>query len=195
MHIIYITGLGDQEAVWQRRAVRLWRLYGVKPYFFQVRWADGEPFSQKLKRLEDLVTKLQRNSGQQVGIVAVSAGASLGLHILVKRSEAIAGVVTICGKLLHPEAVMKSITQENPAFAESMSLMPETLSKCTPEILGKLLCVSPLADRVVSLHDQYIEGAHRRRAYSFGHAFTIGAQLVFGIRRNANFLKQQASLR
>ncbi len=190
MHVIYITGLGDRKATWQHRAVKSWRLYGVTPHFFRVGWADDETFSYKFKELLKLIDDLEKN-GEKVGLVAVSAGASMALHAFVERRSVI-GVVTICGKLQRPETVVEYVKRENPAFAESMTLLPTTLRNLTPSMRRRLYCIYPLSDHRVSVADQCIKGANRRRVYSFGHVLTIATQIIFGAHRNLRFLKLKA---
>lgn len=191
MHVIYITGLGDRHPVWQVRAVmKTWRLYGITPHFFRVGWGDGESLQAKLDRLERLIDTLHNAGNQKVGIVSVSAGASLALHLYAVRQNKVAGVVTICGKLLHPEGVGKEIRRQNPAFHESMEQISGTIQKLSTEDRKKILCVYPLVDRRVPVEDQYIEAAHKRRAYTLGHVFSIAVQLIFGARKNIAFLQQ-----
>jgi dienelactone hydrolase len=191
MHVVYITGLGDSHPVWQIRAVmKTWQLYGVAPHFFRVGWADDEPLRLKLARLEKRINELYEADRQKVGLVGVSAGASLALHAFVANQNKATGVVTICGKLLQPEKVGKQVRLQNPAFAESMDGINEIVQGLTPQQRKKILCVYPLTDRRVSVEDQYIEGANKRRVYSFGHTFTIATQLLFGARKNIRFLKK-----
>lgn len=178
MHVIYITGLGDQKAVWQRRAVAAWRIHGVMPHFFQVRWADDEAFGPKLEKLLKLVDELYEKDSREVGIVAASAGVSMALHALVARNERIKGVVSICGKIQHPEGVHDSYKHENPAFSKSMDLLPSTLRSLSGEMKQKITCLYPYADHVVPLQDQRIPGAKNKRVVSFGHVATITLQIT-----------------
>jgi len=190
MHVIYITGLGDSRPVWQFRVVmKTWQLYGVKPYFFKVDWANGT-LIEKLERLDRLITDLSSKDHRKVGLIGISAGASLALHTFVSHPDNVTGIVTICGKILRPESIHEMVKSQNPAFAESMAFMPDTLQKLTPELKSRLLCVYPLIDMVVATQDQHVPGARKRRVFSFGHGFSIALQLTFGARKNIRLLKQ-----
>lgn len=192
MHVIYITGLGDEDPKWQLRVVtKTWQLYNVDPYFFRVGWADGT-LGEKLERLDRVITNLHNKDRQPIGIVGISAGASLALHTFVARPDAIAGVVTVCGKILRPENVREETKRYSPAFAESMSRMPGTLDALTSELKRRILCVYPLADEVVAVQDQHIKDVYTRRVYSVGHGFSIATQLLFGARKNIHFLRRSA---
>lgn len=192
MDIIYVTGLGDDDPKWQFRVVmRTWQLYGIRPHFFRVGWTE-ETLTQKLRHLTRLIDDLYTESRQPVGVVGVSAGASLALQVFISRPESVAGVVTICGKILHPENVGQGVKRQNRAFAESMSRMPDTLQALTPRLKDRLLCIYPLTDRIVATQEQHVAGAHSRRVFSFGHIFSIAVQIVFGARKNIRFLKQHS---
>lgn len=192
MHVIYITGLGDNQPTWQIRVVtKVWKIYGVTPHFFRVGWAEGS-LSDKLTRLDKLITDLHGKDQQPIGIVSVSAGASLALHAFVAHADAVSGVVTVCGKIANPDKVLASVRRQNPAFAESMVKLPETLNALTPKLRKRIFCVYPLTDRIVATQDQRIDGAHARRVYSFGHVFSIALQLTFGARKNVKFLQRRA---
>lgn len=190
MHVIYITGLGDNQPTWQIRVVtKVWKIYGVTPHFFRVGWAEGS-LSEKLTRLDKLITDLQSKDQQPIGIVGVSAGASLALHTFAAHTDVVSGVVTVCGKIANPDKVLESVRRQNLAFAESMVKLSKTLNALTPELRKRILCVYPLTDRIVAIQDQHINGAHKRRAYTFGHVLTIAVQLVFGARKNLQFLRK-----
>lgn len=189
MHVIYITGLGDNNPKWQRRAVRVWKIYGITPHFFQVDWANGEDFSLKLARLLKQIDELATQT-LPVGIVAVSAGASMALHAFAAAPKQIAGVVTICGKIQHPDKVERTIRRNNTAFAHSMDILPASLAKIAKGNRKKILCLYPFVDGYVPIVDQRLDGAVNKRSYSFGHAPTILVQITFGIRRSLRFLRQ-----
>lgn len=162
----------------------------MTPHFFPVGWANGT-FSEKLGRLETLITELYKKDKQPVGIIGISAGASLALHAFVAKQDTVAGVVTICGKIQRPEVVRKKVKRQNPAFAESMARMPQTLAALSPTMRKRILCIYPLFDEIVAVRDQCLDGAQRRRVLSVGHVVTIAGQLLFGARKNAGFIMKQ----
>lgn len=189
MPVIYITGLGDNNPKNQIFLVNLWKIHRVKPVFFRVGWEDDEAFSTKLNRLSDLVDKLYTSYGK-VGLFATSAGVSMAFHGYASRPDKILGVVSICGKIGRPEYVLDRVKQKNPSFAESMSRLPETLSVLTPKIRKSIICVVPLADKIVDTQDQSLAHAQLRRAFSFGHVSTIALQISLFSGKNLRFLKK-----
>jgi hypothetical protein len=189
MYVIYIPGLGDHSPTLQRAVVKTWHLYRVKPHFFHVGWADGEPFAIKLRRLLHLIDQLHQKDSEPVGIIAASAGVSLALHAYQENPSCICGVVSICGKINRTEGTIASIRRQNPSFSESMDMLPGTISKIPSESRKNVLCVYPIVDRIVPLQDQVLDGAHRRKSWTFGHVVTIAAQLTIASYRNIIFLK------
>src|SRR3546814_24372 len=153
MHVIYITGLGDKKVAGQKKAVSTWKIYGVTPHFFQMNWADKEPFEAKFNRLKNLVDELNED-GKQVGVVAVSAGATAALNLYDARKDKISGIVTICGKIKRLETIDQAYKNENPAFAESANLSKTALANLTIADKKKIMCIRPIFDEVVAVRDQ-----------------------------------------
>ncbi len=191
MHVIYITGLGDDMPSPQQRAIKTWKLYGVEPIFFQSNWESKETFEEKLQRLRNAIDKAYVTSQKEVGLIAASAGVSLALHAYAHQKDVVAGVVSICGKIGRPEYVLDRVKRRSPSFARSMDVLPQTLSLLSPAERKHILCVVPFIDEVVATKDQVLEGAFMRRSWSIEHAVTIGYQLVFGAYKNCRFLRNQ----
>lgn len=191
MHVIYITGLGDDMPSPQKRAIKTWKLYGVEPIFFQSNWESKETFEEKLQRLRNAIDKAYVTSQKEVGLIAASAGASLALHAYAHQKDKVAGVVSICGKIGRPEYVLDRVKRRSPSFARSMDVLPQTISLLSPIERRHTLCVVPFFDEVVAIKDQVLEGASVRRSWSVEHAVTIGYQLVFGGYKNCRFLRNQ----
>lgn len=191
MRIIYITGLGDDNPTDQRCIVRFWKVYGITPVFFQVDWSSDESFDDKLKRLLDCIDKAYETSGRKVGVIAASAGVSAALHAYARRLDVITGIVSICGKIGRPEYVLDVVKKHNPAFAESMDMLSQTVDSIPLEARKRILCLIPFADRVVDTQDQALNGAINRRVWSTGHVVTIATQLTIGAYKNIRFLRKQ----
>lgn len=190
MHVIYITGLGDDMPSLQKRAIKTWKMYGVEPIFFQSNWESKETFDKKIERLcKTINDSYLASSDKKVGLIAASAGVSIALHAYAQQTNKVAGVVSICGKIGRPEYVLDRIKRRSPTFARSMDMLPQTLSLLSSAERERVLCVVPFFDEVVATKDQVLEGALVRRSWSIEHAITIGYQLVFGAYKNCLFLR------
>lgn len=175
--VLYVPGLGDTNPVWQQRAVRTWRLYGVEPHIFVMHWADGESFDKKLNRLTQMINELYGKNKVPVSLVASSAGASAVLHAYVRALDNVKNVVIICGKIAHPETVSKHYRQTNPAFATAMDTLPAALRSLSADERARVTSLIPLADHIVPVEDMRLTGARHRRLWSVGHIFTIAAYI------------------
>ena len=187
-HVIYIPGLGDSKATWQKRAVKTWSLWGVKPHTFQMMWADGEPFEPKFQRLLKLIDECAEDGS--VSLVCASAGASAAIPAFAARKDVISGVVCIAGKIHHPMAIGGAYRSRNPAFVEGAHTVGDALDE-VQDRLHNLLSIRSAFDPIVPARDSYLKGANNRVTIVMGHAATIGTQLLFGAPRFLRFLKAQ----
>ena len=163
--IIYVTGLGDKNVVWQKKIVNSWQIFGVKATLFQMNWTDEEPFSSKIDRLFELINKLKR-SGHNVSLVGASAGASAALSVFIRHKPAISGIVFICGKLAHPETVSPSYYQQKKTFKDALKYLGSNFAKLEPHDKQKMLSIHPLYDQTVEMSDTMIEGIRRNTSPS-----------------------------
>lgn len=190
--IIYVTGLGDSKARFQKKAVSSWRIFSVQPLFFQTKWADGKPFSEKLDRLIDLIDDSNKR-GHKVSLVGVSAGASMALSAFSLRKETINGVVCICGKINRPEAVGASYFIENPAFHQAIFGLRQHMDKLGSKDRGRILSISPLFDETVAVKDTKIVGAKNVTSPTLFHIPSIGLVISLFSFFPINFLKRLKS--
>lgn len=187
--IIYVPGLGDSRIAGQQRAVRTWTLYDVKPELFQMNWADGELFQPKLQRLLDTIDSLAEN-GYDVSLVGVSAGASAVLNAYAARKSKVHGVVIICGKVNHPEAVSPALYAKNPAFKESMDRLPDSLDVLGEQYRKRILSIRPIADYTVPVRDTRIKGVKQGLIPTIGHVPSIAYGISLGAYKAIRFLKK-----
>ncbi|MDB5184570.1 MAG: hypothetical protein JWN38_378 [Candidatus Saccharibacteria bacterium] len=190
--VIYIPGLGDRRTTGQLKAVQLWRIYGVRPELFVVRWFDSEPWPAKLqrllKRIDELVVR-----GFAIGLVASSAGAAAALNAYAARKKVISGVVLIAGKVNRPQAIGSGYSGPNPSFLTAAYDSQAALASLTPADRSRILTRSGMRDMVVPKHDSHIPGAKNRIVPSFGHLATIASQMVLGAPTFIHFIKKQAT--
>lgn len=193
MHVIYVTGIGDTKKYGQRFAVALWRLHGVTPHFFNGAWGDvSESYGQKLDRLLTLIDRLHAY-GKPVSIVGASAGASLSLHAYAARKSQLHGVVCISGKIHNPERIQSRVKEHNPAFMDSLHVLPRTLSALSVADRQRILSVYSDGDNTVPMDDSLIEDTNMRLVGHGNHVITISNQITFGAGQLFSFLKQLPS--
>jgi pimeloyl-ACP methyl ester carboxylesterase len=192
LHIIYITGLGDHKAEGQRRAVASWRLWGVEAELFQVKWGDKEPWPPKFQRLLKRIDTLV-GQDKQVGLVAVSAGASAAINAYSARKDVVAGVVCIAGKINRPQAIGRRYREDNPAFVTSVEDCQKALESLNSSDRRRILSRFAVFDGIVSLKDSRVPGARNHFVPTIGHIPTIAIQITLGAPSFIHFLKQQVN--
>jgi hypothetical protein len=190
--IIYIPGLGQPEARGQRRLVSTWRLYGVRPETFLMKWGDGEPFALKFERLLQRIDDLHKQ-GHDVSLVAASAGAGAAINAFAHRKDTVNGVVCLAGKINSPGAIGGNYRSRNPDFVESADMVPASMKRLDyendrPRIMSRYAMFDP----VVSKKDSLIAGGNNVMVLTSGHALTIAVQLLFGVAIWVRFLKNIA---
>ena len=194
LHIIYIPGLGDDNVGVQRKAVRTWRLWGVEPELFQMKWGDSEPWQQKFERLLARIDTLTSN-GTQVALVGASAGASAVINAYAARKNSIAGCVLLAGKVNRPNKIGDRYRRDAPAFVNSAYTCEQSLQRLNNTARKHILSRFASIDEVVYKADSIIPGAKNQMVPSIGHAVTIASQLVFGAHSFIRFLKHQHPVR
>lgn len=190
LHVIYVPGLGDAMPAAQRKVVGLWRWWGVEPELFQMNWADNVPWQTKFEKLLGRIDALTAE-GKQVALVGASAGASAVINAYAARKKQISGVVCLCGKINHPEAIGPAYRSRNPSFVESAEAAPNSLSKLSSIDRTKIQSRYSILDGVVRRRDSVVPGAQNRTILTVGHSITIALQLIFGAPFFLRFLKRR----
>lgn len=154
-------------------------------------WSDGsETFEQRLTALLNEVD-LRLAKGYKVSLVAASAGATAAIHAYVVRLNEINAIVTIAGKINHPETVHRYHKKANPLFWEAVQQMPQVLVKLPSASRKRILSVRARHDPIVTAQDSILEGAYNKVSWTSGHSITILWQLFFGAPAIIRFIKQQ----
>lgn len=178
-YVLYIPGLGDHNLVGQCFVVRKWRLFGVKPIIIPMIWNNNEPFNDKLAKITSQVDSLFAD-GHRVSLVGISAGGSAVINALAARNGKIHRVALICGEVNPAITVAPKLVKENPAFAESVDLLQESLDKLTKEDRARIRSYRPIADKVVPINDTKISGAETKLMPTFGHLASIIYAITLG---------------
>ncbi|MDB5176105.1 MAG: hypothetical protein JWM81_963 [Candidatus Saccharibacteria bacterium] len=187
--VIYIPGLGDERLTGQRRAIKTWAWYGVKPELFQMHWTDQEPWDKKFERLLSRIDTLV-GEGRRVAIVAASAGASAAINAYASRKNVVNAVVLIAGKVHRANAIHPALIRNNPSFGTSAFDSQAALASLTPEDRRRILSRYGIIDGVVTPADSRIPGARNRAVPSIGHFFTIASQLILGAPSFIHFINK-----
>lgn len=183
---IYIPGLGDSAARGQDNAVKDWRKHGIELEYHPVGWGDGEPFAPKLKKLTQRIDELHKKSGK-VTLIGSSAGASGVLNAAATRPDKVSSVISICGKILNSDLTHPAFL-ENPAFADSVKMLPNGLKELHKAKVP-ILSVNSLYDGRVPKRDTVIEGAKIITMPVIGHVPTIAYSISVGKKRIAQFIR------
>lgn len=189
--VIYIPGLGDRKTyAWaQKLALTLWRTSRITPCYFIVGWADEhETYEQKRTRLLKTIDAAADN-GYTVSIVAASAGSNLALSGLAARPNSIHRVVSICGKINHPETVNAALFALNPSFKDAMRAVQKDLATLPAEQRKKILIVRATRDSFVPARDGEVPGAHTHALHSVGHVFSIFMAITIFRHISLRFIK------
>ena len=190
-YVIYVPGLGDNKWLIQGILVYAWRLYGVKSVTRTMNWLDPESFEEKLTRLlVEIDEKLAR--GYAVSLVGASAGAGAVVNAYAARKGQISGVVNICGKIQNAQTISEATYMRNPAFKESMAMLPSSLDKLSANERSRILNLHPKADATVPVRDTFIEASIEKTMPVVGHSLGIIIALSMYGRFICRFLKQQA---
>ena len=191
LYIIYVPGLGDSSVANQRKAIKTWKWYGVSAELFQMNWADDIAWSVKFEKLLARIDKLAAE-GYSVGLVGASAGASACINAFAARPDKIVGIVSIAGKINHPESIGPKFRVGNPSFIESAYAAPKALETLGPEQRRHILSIYSVKDGLLMRRDSRVPGARNRLTLVMGHPFVIAAQITLGAPGFIWFLKRQA---
>jgi hypothetical protein len=190
LHLIYVPGLGDAKVAGQRRAVSTWRWYGVEAELFQMNWSDNVSWPVKFGKLLARMDALTAE-GKQVGLVGASAGASACINAFAARPDKIIGVVSIAGKINHPETIGQKVRAENPSFIESAYAASKALETLGLDQRWRILSIYSVKDGLLMRRDSQVSGAHNRLTLVMGHPFVIAAQITLGAPGFIWFLRKQ----
>lgn len=194
IHGIYVPGLGDHRRPMERKFGTLWLRwrYGIILEDHPMRWGNGEPFGPKLEKLGWHIDDLHNQFGEIV-LLGSSAGFGAVLNAYAQRQDKILAVVGLCGKVHNPQTVAHSF-KKNPAFKESLAMLPTSLSQLEQAgLLGSVLSLKPLADNIVAPEDTIIVGAHSATLGAKGHALGIIWGLTGDSAKTANFMRQRTT--
>lgn len=168
IHILYISGLGDNYDSFRLRALKRWRFRNVTVELIPMRWKQGS-FEQKITQIDRAI---DRAKNKRVVLIGESAGGSMAVHMLARRDD-LYKVVTLCGKNTHPETVSEIYYRNHPAFVTSMQRLNESLAALTAEKKRDFVSVHPLYDPTVPVKETLIDGCRQVRLPVVGHFFAI----------------------
>ena len=173
-YIIYIPGLGDHYDGLRRRALSLWRLFGVTAELVPMQWYDGMSLPAKREAVQNAIDAAVAK-GNRVSIIGESAGATLALS-LFSTDDRLHRLITLCGVVDPHAAVSPKIYQRSPAFQSSMNHLADVdMSLLDTQ---KITVITSIYDPVVSQKTNVIKNSKPLRVPSIGHFVTIALCLT-----------------
>ncbi|HRV76242.1 MAG: hypothetical protein H6799_03365 [Candidatus Nomurabacteria bacterium] len=188
--VIYIPGLGDNKPRGQKLALNLFRIFGIKPYYFPIGWADSDTYENKMDELDSLIYRFYKDSS--VNLFAASAGASAAVNSYARNLDKINSVSLVCGKIQNINKIHSSYYSKNPNFKDSVIELEDSLSKLNTNSRAKILSIRPQKDPVVAPKDTIIEGAKNLQSFTYGHTPTIIHYLTLGNPRIVWWIKKNS---
>jgi hypothetical protein len=168
VHILYLSGLGDNYDPMRLRLLRWWRYRNVTVELVPMKWHDGT-FEQKIARIDRAI---DRAKGKRVVLLGESAGGSMAVHMYARRDD-IYKVMTLCGKNTQPEKVGEHYYRNHPAFRTSMERLNDSLAQLDAEKRRRFVSIHPLYDPTVPIRETVLPGCRQVRLFAVGHLFVI----------------------
>jgi hypothetical protein len=186
--VIYIPGLGDRRKFGQDQIIKLWRVFGITPYYFPINWYKKEGFDKKLGRLLESIEELKRVHGS-VSLVGISAGAGAAINAFA-TSNSVDSVILVCGKINNPQTIGEQRFKLNPDFRKSAFDVSRSLEKLNKSDRARILSIHPWSDDVVPIKDTMVEGAQEKTFAGWSHVSGIFFTVIFGGRTISKFIKE-----
>jgi hypothetical protein len=186
--VIYIPGLGDRRKFGQNQIIKLWRVFGITPYYFPINWYKKEGFDKKLGRLLESIEELKRVHGS-VSLVGISAGAGAAINAFAS-SNSVDSVILVCGKINNPQTIGEQRFKLNPDFRKSAFDVSRSLEKLDKPHRSRILSIHPWSDDVVPIKDTIIEGAQEKTFAGWSHISGIFLTVIFGGRTISKFINK-----
>jgi hypothetical protein len=181
--VIYVPGLNDTKFVntaLSHFLPLLWKMYGFEIIIFQPRWGKGN-LKEKLNRILQLIDSLKKTN-TKIYLVGQSAGGSFVLNVFSLRTDSVARVVNIGGRLLKGNhGFPLSIAAKNSiAFKESvLTFENKNNKKLTVKDKKKILIIRPIFDEIVPKDTITIEGVKMQTIPTIEHTLSGIAACTF----------------
>lgn len=177
--VIYVPGLGDHNLKNQRRALKLWRIYGVKTEICAMDWLVDEPWQTKLQRLLDQI-EFHAKQGDSISLIGVSAGSTAVLQALAANPAQIHSVALVCPKFQYPETVHPMRYKMNPALKEAIIQSVQAVQKLTDDDKSKITIYRPIYDNLLPVKETQIPGVKSKVMIALTHVGGIAHALTVG---------------
>ncbi len=154
-------------------------------------WRNKEGFSKKLKRITDKIDGLSKQ-GHRVYLSGTSAGASAVLAAYAVRPN-VGGIITIAGKIYHPETISRHTQDENPDFFEAATLIQDNLKILSQrDDIKNILCIYCPKDKTVPHKDAVIPDGTDYRVPGWNHGSGIFFGVILGAPAIARFIRSRS---
>ena len=168
-YIIYIPGLGDRYDGFRARALKLWKIWGVKTIHVPIAWYDKGSMDSKLAKIQSVIDNVPKDV--HIVLIGESAGATLALHT-AQRDKRVNRVITLCGVARSFTPVSNYLRAKAPALDQAVDSLRED---STVDVHS----VRAFIDGVVGSKYSSTEHAVQHVIWSVGHLTTIALCLTF----------------
>lgn len=180
--LVIVPGIGDRIKPQAKQLPVIYGLYGLQVLYIDPGWREND-FKPRFQHTKERVKNLLED-GKSVNLMGISGGASYVLNLFAEYPE-VNTVVSVCGKINHPEKIGPEWFKPYPNFEQSMARLPASLDKIDDAMRQRVLNVIPEADEVVEdPSDGVLEGGRKlviptySHAYSIAYAHTVGNQPI-----------------
>ena len=192
--VIYIPGMGDEPS--ERTLLpKSWEQYGLKLEFELIDWTDND-YEERIKEIGDQIiwqSKIRRTS-----LIGDSGGGQTALSLFSRYAEHLHRAVTISTKMeSYDFSYNPKAAENNPNLVKASNAIEEDLSRLTPEMRQRILCIHPDRDSAVAPNKALLDGA-QEHVIKLGNEVHKRESHIEGIRRGittetdivANFIKR-----
>lgn len=176
-NLLYLTGVGGESITSRQERYVSWRgsKLGWNVIFFDSKWTSDELLEQKLRRLDDVVTPLDKS---KTAVLAVSAGATELVYLFQKYPDLSRGL-TFAGAAQGSKTIGEKYRQRAPQLQAAQMTSESIISDNPTQFADRVTVYRPFHDEVVAQPNMLIGDATLKRIPMVGHVASIVTALTF----------------
>ena len=189
-NIVVIPGLGD-DLKWTAFWLKFWNTPEAHIHVVSAEW--GYRYGNDYNKTDLLKRKLAEivAGGEPVGVVAISASASLALRVMREERGLINKMVNIAGRLTLPSTGLPTLDpniESHPVYRSIVRSLDDNQKLITDEYRQRVMTLRGMYDEQVPVSTIPLEGATNVRMPVIGHYLSITTALTAYHSRIINFL-------
>lgn len=154
--VVYIPGMGD-EPLERLDLPAAWEQLGLNVRLELIDWADTN-YEERLREIGDYI--IRQSGTRRTSIVGDSVGGQAALSVFARHTKHLHRAVTYSTKMESFDfSYNPRNAEDNPNLVAASNAIEEDLTKLTPEMRQRILCVHPNRDSTVAPDRAYLEGA------------------------------------